>query len=265
MFVHNINPTILHLGFLQIRYYGLVYVLGAIVGLFVLQYYRKKGRLELTKDEVWDLVFWLMVGLVVGARLFEIVFWNFGYYWNSPLEVFKVWKGGMSFHGGFVGLIVAGYLYAKKKKINFWKLADIVSIPAILVAGLGRIANFINGELWGTVSNLRFCVDYSQSQYIFNPPAGCRHPYQIYAALQRWVLGGVLALIYQKKRKPGFIFWLLVLFEGAGRILVDIVRDEAKYLFLSMGQWLSLIMVVVAVIVLLKFYKEDLKKIVYFK
>lgn len=251
-FIHNINPVLLKLGFLEIRYYGLVYVLGAIVGLLVLQYYRKNGKLELSKDEVWDLVFWLMVGLVVGARVFEVIFWEPSYFFRNPIEVLKIWKGGMSFHGGLVGLAVAGYFYARKKKINFWKLADMVSVPAILVAGLGRIANFINGELWGTASNLPWCVYFKNAE-------GCRHPYQIYAALQRFLVGGVLALVYRKERKPGFIFWMLILLEGAGRILVDTIRDEAKYLFLSTGQWLSVVMVVVAAAVLFLKYKKDLK------
>ncbi|MCK4590089.1 MAG: prolipoprotein diacylglyceryl transferase [Nanoarchaeota archaeon] len=259
MFVNNINPTLLELGFLEIRYYGLVYVLGAIVGLLVLQYYRKKGRLELSKDEVWDLVFWLMVGLVVGARVFEVVFFAPGYFFQNPLEILKVWKGGMSFHGGFVGLVMAGYLYCRKKKLNFWKVADIVAIPAIIVAGIGRLANFTNSEFYGSATNLPWCVVFKKIDEV------CRHPYQIYAALQRWAVGGVLALIYRKERKPGFIFWLMVLLEGVGRILVDIVRVESKYLYLSMGQWLSVVMVVVAVVILLRWYKKDLKSIVYFK
>jgi len=256
-FIHNINPVLLDLGFLEIRYYGLVYVLGAIVGLLVLQYYQKKGKLELSKDEIWDLVFWLMVGLVVGARVFEIVFWEPGYFFRNPVEIFKIWKGGMSFHGGLVGLVMAGYFYARKKGINFWRLADMISIPAILVAGLGRIANFINGEIWGTLSNSPWCV-------YFKGTEGCRHPYQIYAALQRFLVGGILAFLYREERKPGFIFWILILLEGAGRILVDIARDEAKYVFLSVGQWLSVVMVIAAAAVLFSKYKKDLKGLVGF-
>jgi len=259
MFINNINPTLLKLGFLEIRYYGLVYVLGAIVGLLVLLYYQKKGRIDLSKDEVWDLVFWLMIGLVVGARVFEVVFFEPGYFLRNPLEIVKIWKGGMSFHGGLVGLMVAGYFYARKKKINFWKLADMVAIPGIIVAGIGRLANFTNSEFWGTSSNLPWCVVFRKVDGV------CRHPYQIYAALQRWVVGGVLALIYRKDRKPGFIFWLLVLFEGLGRVLVDIVREEAKFLGLSMGQWLSVVMVIAAVVVLFINYKKDLKGLILFK
>ncbi len=257
--INNINPTLLKLGFLEIRYYGLVYVLGAIVGLLVLQYYRKKGKIELSKDEVWDLVFWLMVGLVVGARVFEIVFWQPGYYLGNPLEIFKVWKGGMSFHGGMVGLITAGYLFSRKKRVNFWKLADIIAIPAILVAGLGRLANFTNSEFYGSASNMPWCVVFKKIDEV------CRHPYQFYAALQRWLVGGVLAWIFLKDRKPGFIFWLLILFEGVGRILVDTVRVEAKFLFLSMGQWLSAVMVVVALVVLIKGYRKEIKSLIIFK
>lgn len=256
-FVHNINPTIIDFGPVEIRYYGLVYVIGVLVVLGYLLYQQKKGQLELSKNEVWDLVFWLTVGLVVGARLFEVLIWEPGYFLSHPREIIMIWKGGMSFHGGLAGIILAGYLFARKKKINFWKLADLVAIPAILAAGLGRIANFINGELWGTVSNLPWCV-------YFKGAEGCRHPYQIYAALQRFLVGGILLWVNRKESKPGFIFWNLILLEGAGRILVDLVRDEAKYLFLSQGQWLSVVMVIMAGFVLVKKYKEDLKNLLNF-
>lgn len=258
MFVNNINPTLLNVGPLEIRYYGLVYVLGAIVGLLVLFYYQKKSKIDLSKDEVWDLVFWVMVGLVVGARLFEIIFFAPGYFFKNPLEMIKIWKGGMSFHGGLTGAVVAGYIYCRKKKLNFWRLADLISIPAIIVAGIGRLANFTNSEFYGTASNLPWCFVFKKVDEV------CRHPYQIYAALQRFLVGGILAFLYRKERKPGLIFWLLVLFEGVGRILVDVVRVEDKVLFLSMGQWLSVVMVIVASVVLYIKYKKDLKSLVVF-
>lgn len=257
-FINNINPTLLQLGSLEIRYYGLVYVLGAIIGLIVLLYYQKKGKIELKKDEVWDLVFWAMVGLVIGARLFEVVIFSPAHYLKNPLEIFKIWKGGMSFHGGLVGVVTAGYIFARKKKVNFWKIADLLAIPGIIVAGLGRLANFTNSEFYGTASNLPWCVVFKKVDEV------CRHPYQIYAAFQRVLVGGVLAWIYKKDRKPGFVFWLLILFEGVGRILVDTVRYEIKFLFLSAGQWLSTVMVIVAVVVLIKWYKKDLKSLISF-
>ncbi|MFC1801218.1 prolipoprotein diacylglyceryl transferase [Nanoarchaeota archaeon] len=258
-FINNINPVLFSLGSLEIRFYGLVYVLGAIVGLLVLLYYQKKGKIDLTKDEVWDFVFWLMVGLVVGARLFAVVFFSPGFYFTNPLEIFKVWKGGMSFHGGVVGLIVVGYIYARKKKLDFWKLADMIAIPGIIVAGLGRLANFTNSEFYGTATNLPWCVVFKKIDDV------CRHPYQIYSFFQRVVLGGALAWIYRKDRKPGFIFWLMILFEGIGRILVDTVRVESKFLYLSMGQWLSVVMAVVAIVVLIKWYRKELKNLISFR
>lgn len=255
MFVNNINPVLLKLGFLEIRFYGLVYVLGAIVGLLVLQYYRKKGKLKLSKDEVWDFVFWLMLGMVIGARLFAVI-GHLGYYFGNPLESVMIWKGGMSFHGGLVGLVVAGYFYCRKKKLNFWKVADIVAIPGILVAGLGRLANFTNSEFVGPATKVPWCVVFRKIDDV------CRHPYQFYAAVQRWIAGGILAWLYRKDRKPGFVFWCLILFEGIGRTVVDFWRVESKLLGLSGWQWLSVLMAVIAVVVLFINYKKDLKSLI---
>ena len=255
MWVHNIDPVLFRIGFLEIRYYGLIYLLGILLGFLVLNYYRKKGKIELSKDELYDFVFWITAGVIVGARIFEIIFFEPGYYFSNPLKMFAIWEGGLSFHGGLVGALIAGYLFCKKKKIDFWKAADILAAPAVLALAFGRIANFINGELWGTVSNARWCVVF--------PRAGdaCRHPWQIYAAAKRFLVFGFLVWLNRRAWSKGFIFWNFVFFDGLGRFLLDFWREEAVYLGLTMGQWLSVVMVVVALYFFKKNHKEDWKKI----
>lgn len=252
MYTHNLNPVLLNLGPLEIRWYGLVYVLGFLITIWILQKYRSK--LGISEDDVWDLLFYLILGVIIGSRLFEIL-WEPRYYLSNLTNIFKIWQGGMSFHGGFVGAVVAGWFYCKKKQINFWKLADLVSLPAIFALALGRIANFINGELVGRAWNGNWCVvfpDYDNA---------CRHPSTLYAAGKRFlVFGWLLFLNYWKEFKPGFIFWNFVFFEGLGRIIVDFYRENALFLGFSLGQWLSLLMIIIALWVLHTRYKEDCKK-----
>ena len=204
MWTYNLNPTILELGPFEIRWYGLVYVIGFLLAIWWLSKAQKRGKIELAREQVWDLVFYLMIGLIIGARLF-MIFWDPEIFLLHPLNLLKIWEGGMSFHGGLVGIVVAAWLYCRKKQLNFWKIADIVAVPAIFALALGRIANFINGELVGRVWNGRWCVvfpDYGNE---------CRHPNMIYSFFQRMaVFGWLYFLSVWKEFKPGFIFWNLV-------------------------------------------------------
>lgn len=255
MWIHNLNPTLLSIGPLEIRYYGLVYVLGFFLAVGWLYYLRKKGKLGLTKDQIWDFAFWLMVGVIVGSRVF-MIFWQPQIYFFKPWNLLKIWEGGMSFHGGLAGIVIAGWFYCKKKKINFRRIADILSVPAIFALALGRIANFINGELVGRVWNGKWCVifpDYDQL---------CRHPSILYAAGKRFlVFGWLLTLTFWKEFQPGFIFWNFIFWEGTGRFVVDFYREDILYWGLSLGQWFSLAMVAVAFIMFIKYYKKDWKYI----
>jgi len=255
MWIHNLDPTLLHLGPLEIRWYGLVYVLGFFLGIVWLNYMRKKSLIPLSKDEIWDFIFYLMLGVLIGSRLFE-VFWEPQIYLTHPLNFFKIWQGGMSFHGGFVGIVTAAYLYCRKKKLPFWKMADVMSIPTIFALALGRLANFVNGELVGRVWNGSWCVIFPD----YGPQ--CRHPNMIYSFFQRMIVfGWLFFLTFWREFKPGFIFWNFVFWEGLGRIIVDFFREDTLYYGFSLGQWFSAIMVVAAVIAFVKYYREDWKKI----
>ncbi|MBT4174551.1 prolipoprotein diacylglyceryl transferase [archaeon] len=251
MWIHNLNPTLLNLGPLEIRYYGLVYILGFIILTIWLVKFRNK--INLTKDQAYDFSFYLMLGVILGSRLFHVLVWETAYYLADPIKILYIWEGGMAFHGGLIGALVAGYFFCKKYKISLLKAADLVSIPAVIVLALGRIANFINAELPGTVTSLPWCVDFGDSQ--------CRHPVQIYSALKRFAVAGVLILLSRKHHKPGFIFFSMVALLGLGRFLIDFYREDTLYLALSIGQWSSLAMFIVGITTLIIKYKKEIKTI----
>ncbi len=258
MWTHNLNPVLLDLGPVEIRWYGLVYVAGFFFAIWWLHLLAKQGRIELNSDDIWDMMFYLMLGVLIGSRLFE-VFWEPSYYLSNPLNFLKIWQGGMSFHGGFVGIITATYLYCKKKQLNFWQIADIMSFPTMFALAFGRIANFINGELVGRVWNGPWCVIFP------NADQQCRHPSILYAAAQRFLLAGWLLWLSWKERnfKAGFIFWNFALFEGFSRFLIDFWREDTLYFSqtFTMGQILSSIMIIIALIMLWKNHQEDWKKV----
>lgn len=247
MFTHNIDPTLFSIGPFEIRYYGLVYVIGFLLIYYILS--KKRQELKLTKKDIDNLVLYLILAVVVGSRLFEVLIWNPAYYFANPLKIFAIWEGGMALHGGIIAICLVGYYFCKKKKISFAKLADILVIPAVFILALGRIANFINAELVGIITNLPWCVKFPNIE-------GCRHPVQLYGAAGRFVLFGYLiALKKLKKFKDGFLFWNFILFMAIGRFFCDFLRQDPRLLGLSMGQYLSIIMFAIASYVLIRHYK----------
>lgn len=257
MWVHNFNPTILDLGPLEIRWYGVVYVLGFFLTVWWLHYVHKKGQLTLTKDQIWDFAFYLMVGVLVGSRLF-LLLWHPQTYLFHPWNLLKIWEGGMSFHGGFTGIVIAGYWYCRKHKLNFLAIADILSVPTVFALALGRLANFINGELWGRVWNGPWCVN-------FNNTGGgdvCRHPYPLYEMGKRSLLfGWLLFLSLRKEFKLGFIFLNFVFWEGLGRFILDFWKEDPLLSGLTLGQWMSVVMVIIAGYALITHYPKEWGKI----
>jgi phosphatidylglycerol:prolipoprotein diacylglycerol transferase len=248
MWTHHINPELFHIGPFSIRYYGLVYVIGFIITYIILDHSRKKGRLNITRDDVVLFLLWIMIAVIVGSKLGVVLFWNPSYYITNPIRIVSFWKGGMAFHGGLIGVVIAVYWFSKKKQLSFWKVADILAIPAVFILALGRIANFINGEIWGSVTDVPWCI-------YFPEVGGCRHPYQIYAFLKRAFVGFILLFLNRKERQEGFITISFIFLFGIGRLFLDILREDPVYLSLKTGQWLSLMMVIVAGYTLLKYYR----------
>jgi phosphatidylglycerol:prolipoprotein diacylglycerol transferase len=248
MFIHNINPTLLQLGPLEIRYYGLVYVLGFIATFFYLNYMVNKKKIKLSQDQLHDLLFYLIIGVILGGRLFYILFYNLKYYLSNPLEIFAIWNGGMSFHGALISLVIVLYIFSKKEKIKFYTLADMIVIPAAIFLFFGRIANFINGELYGHITNVSWAVKFQ------NVP-GYRHPSQIYEALKNLAIFFILSSQLNKHRKPGFLFWQFIFFYGLFRFFIEFFRFSPNYyLGLSVGQYLCILMIIPSSYILLKKY-----------
>ncbi len=244
MFYHNINPVLLEIGPFQIRFYGLFYALGFIIAYFLIYYLAKRKHLSITKDDVADLLVYEIIGIVLGARLVYVLFYNLPYYLQNPFEAIAVWHGGLSFHGGLLGAVVASYLFCKRKKIDFYDLADIAVIPVALALALGRIGNFMNAELYGRVTNVSWCIDYSKNQFVDNLPNGCRHPSQIYASIKNLIIFSILWFIKDKKMPKGFMFWSFVALYGLFRTIVEFFRQPDEQIgfifnYFTMGQLLS--------------------------
>jgi phosphatidylglycerol:prolipoprotein diacylglycerol transferase len=257
MFINNINPVLLNLGPFEIRYYGIIYALGFLIGYLFLRNMIKHKRLKLSYDSLDSFFLWLVVGVVIGARLFEIIFFSWPYYSTHPLEMLMIWNGGLSFHGGLVGAALVVYIFSKKHKLHFYDFADALVIPAALALALGRIANFINSEHYGIIADAArtpWCVVYEKVD------SYCRHPSQIYESITNLITFGVLLFYdnYSRKKgnyKKGTIFWMFVVMYGLLRFLVNFYRDDPSYQFflgVSVGQWLSIIMVVVGAVFLIR-------------
>ncbi|MBW3023108.1 prolipoprotein diacylglyceryl transferase [Candidatus Woesearchaeota archaeon] len=249
MFYSHINPVLAAIGSVEIRFYGLVYAVSFILLYFFLVYLSKQRKLGLTAAQLSDLVLWLIIGLIVGARAFYVIFYNLRFYLANPLEIAMVWHGGMSFHGGLVGLVIIALIFCRKHKIKFYGLADIIVIPAGVFLMLGRIANFINGELYGRITSVPWAVK-------FHNVEGFRHPSQIYESFKNLVIFSILWFVKDiKKLAPGFIFWLFISLFGLLRFLVEFLRMPDSQLGfvlgnLSMGQILSLPMFAIGMVML---------------
>ena len=251
MFYNNLNPVLFKLGFLEIRYYGLVYLLGFLLVFLTLR--KNKEKLKLNKDEIYDLIFYLFLGVFIGARVFYFVFSDPNTLLNDPLEFFKIWHGGMSFFGSLSGVIISSLIFCKKNKINFYKLGDILVFPTTIALILGRLANFINGELVGTITNVKWCV-------VFKNYYGCRHPYQIYASFSHLILLFILFKMRKikdvKKLKDGTILISFIMFYSLFRVITDFFREEPRVFGITIWQFISIIFFVIGLILFYKINKK---------
>ena len=253
----NINPVALDLGILQIRWYGISYVAGILLSWWLLNRRARAPDSSWNEEQVSDLIFYSTIGIIVGGRLGSVLFYNFSSYISNPLAILKVWEGGMSFHGGLLGVAVAAWFFSRRTNHTFFQVTDFF-IPAVPV-GLffGRIANFINGELWGAPSNLPWAM-------IF-PGAGDipRHPSQLYEAGLEGIVLFIILWTYSSKARPTMaISGLFLLGYGIFRSAVEFVREpdgHIGYLFsdwLTMGQVLSLPMIVIGGVLLTLAYRR---------
>lgn len=239
MYINNLSPVLFRIWFLEIRYYGLVYLFGFLLTFLYLR--KNKEELNLKDDDIYDLVFYLFLGVIIGARTFHFLFSEPNIILNDPLEFFRIWNGGMSFFGSLTGVLISALIYCKKKNISFFKLGDVLVFPATIALIFGRIANFINGELVGTITNLSWCV-------VFKGFSGCRHPYQIYASLSHFVLLLTLFKIKKikenKKLKDGILIISFIIFYSLFRIITDFFREEPRFFGITIWQVISLLFLI---------------------
>jgi len=251
MIYHNINPTLLKIGFLEIRWYGLMYIFSFILGYILLKKFLVMKDIKISREKYDNLLFNIMLGVIVGGRLGYILFYNLPFYIDNPLHIFKVWMGGMSFHGGAIGVIIIGYFFCKKNKLSFYQMADPIMPLASLGLFLGRMGNFINGELYGKITNVPWAMVFPYSDG--NP----RHPSQLYEAFLEGVLLFLISyLILRKSKTSGIVFWSWIGFYGLFRFLVEFVREPDAHLgyifwFFTMGQILSSVMILISIIALI--------------
>ncbi len=249
MLVHpQFDPVAIHLGPFGIHWYGLMYLVG-----FMSLLWLGKWRIRRHPDIGWserdldDILFYGALGVILGGRLGYVLFYQPAYFSQHPLEIFKLWAGGMSFHGGFLGVLLAMVLFAKKTGRRWLALMDFVAPLVPIGLGAGRLGNFINGELWGRTTDLPWGVVFPQVDAL------PRHPSQLYeCGLEGIMLFGLLWWYSSRPRPVGAISALFLIGYGGSRFLVEFAREPDSFLGalalgMSMGQWLSLPMLIVGI------------------
>tara|TARA_B100000575_G_scaffold207868_1_gene169177 strand:- start:7007 stop:7807 length:801 start_codon:yes stop_codon:yes gene_type:complete len=238
----SIDPVILSLGFIDIRYYSLAYILGLLIGLYLI---KKLNRIKgnIIKVNHLDSFFvWAVIGIIIGGRIGYVLIYQTNYFLMKPFYIFEIWNGGMSFHGGLIGMILSIYVFSKINKINFFYLSDLVSVVSPIGIFFGRLSNFINTELIGRPTDFYISVIYPS---IDNIP---RHPSQIYEALFEGIILFIILIIYFYKRKYqknyGFLSGIFLTFYALFRFFIEFLREPDSHLglfynFISMGQMLS--------------------------
>lgn len=243
-----IDPVAFALGPLEVRWYGLAYVAGFIIAALVFRSLNRRWGVGLTDEDLLDTVLAGVVGLMVGARVGYVLFYGAGAYWSDPISVLAFWDGGMSFHGGLVGILLAGLVVARLKAVPALRLFDLGAVGAPVGLLLGRLANFINGELWGRETNVPWGMVFPSA-----PGSQPRHPSQLYeAGLEGLVLFAVLMVLSRRKRGDGFMIGVLFALYGIFRIFVEFFREPDVQLGFvaggfTMGQLLSIPMVAIGV------------------
>ena len=240
------DPVLIQIGPLAIRWYALAYIAGLLIGWRLARRLVQRPGWLPTADNMDDLLFYITLGVILGGRLGFVVFYHPVYFLTHPLEIFAVWQGGMSFHGGLIGVLTAMFWFGRNNKLPFLELGDAVAVMTPIGLFFGRIANFINGELWGRVGDVPWAMVFPHG----GPEP--RHPSQLYeAALEGIVLGCVMWALVRRPRDPkhrGFLSGVFLVGYGLARFVVEFVRSPDAHLgllggFITMGQILSLPMI----------------------
>lgn len=245
----DVSPIAFSLGDIQIRWYGIMYLLTFVIGYFLMRFFAKERKLKIFNNEFMsDIILTILIGVVLGGRLGYILFYNLPYYLSQPADIIKVWNGGMSFHGGMIGVIIGLVIFSKIKKVSLYTITDtiipIIPIGIILV----RIGNFMNAELYGRITTSSFCINFPTD------PDNCRYPSQlIQAFLEGWCTFIILFILRKKIKTPGVLSWLFILSYGFFRFIGEFFREPDTQIgflpgHLTEGQYFSVLMVIVAII-----------------
>jgi len=257
MFINNFDPVAFQIISFEIRWYSLAYILGIIIGwVLCKKIFIKNLDINQKFD---DYITYLIIGIIIGGRLGYVLFYNFNYYINNIFDIFKIWQGGMSFHGGLLGIIFASILFAKKNDQDLFVYTDLVSLVAPIGIFFGRLANFINSELYGKVTEVPWAVTFVKVDNL------SRHPSQLYEAIFEGIILFILLLYFRRKNflaKPGLISGLFLIFYSVFRFCIEFFRvpdQQIGYLIfnLSTGQIISLIFIMIGTIV---FYLKNENK-----
>ena len=241
MFINNFDPVAFQIMSFEIRWYSLAYILGIVIGwILCKKIFIKKSDISEKFD---DYITYLIIGILLGGRIGYILFYNFSYYSSNFLDIFKIWQGGMSFHGGLLGVIFSSYIFAKKNNQNPFFYLDQVSLVAPVGIFFGRLANFINSELYGTVSDVPWSVIFIKVDNL------SRHPSQLYEAILEGLILFIILIYFINKNylnKPGLISGLFLIIYSMFRFFIEFFRvpdEQIGYLILSltMGQIISLV------------------------
>ena len=259
----EISPIIFSIGPVAIRWYSMAYLVGLLAGWWLAAVRIKKYNLGLSRQNCEDALFFVTLGIILGGRLGYILFYGGERFWQNPWEILAIWHGGMSFHGGVFGVIVALYLFARKINYPYLKITDLVAPLVPFGLFLGRLANFINDELWGRVTDVPWAIRFPRGGYL------PRHPSQLYEAfLEGICLFIILNLMWRSKwcrERTGLISAVFLLGYALFRLIVEQYREpDAQlgflWLGLTMGQWLSLPIVAVGIWLIVRlFIKKDEK------
>ena len=258
MFINNFDPVAIQFFSIEIRWYSLSYIVGILLG-WVLG-----KKIFITnpnlKENFDDFITYVILGIIVGGRLGYVIFYNFSYYSNNLTEIFKIWQGGMSFHGGLIGVIVVGVWFSKKMNQSAFVYLDVISLVAPIGIFFGRIANFINSELYGTETSLPWGVKFIQVDNLY------RHPSQLYEAFFEGLILFFILLYFRNRgfiKIPGFISGLFLVLYSIFRFLIEFLRvpdEQLGYLFLnlSMGQLISFIFLLIGTYLIIT--KNEIKR-----
>ena len=248
MFINNFDPVAFNILSLEIRWYSLAYIFGILIGWFLCKkIFIKNSDIGEKFD---DYITYLIIGIILGGRLGYVIFYNFNYYSHNILDIFKIWQGGMSFHGGLLGIILSSIIFAKKNNQDPFEYMDFVSLVAPIGIFFGRLANYINSELYGKTTEVLWSVTFTK---IDNLP---RHPSQLYEAVLEGAILFLILMYFRKKNylaKPGLISGLFLIFYSIFRFFVEFFRvpdEQLGYLILnlSMGQIISLVFAIIGTI-----------------